>query len=173
MFDSGETRTMIDRTSRYMLLKYFSDGCTAIYLSQRFLMGGGEGGETRDKKRLRLFSRHLRESHRYRMGHWYIGRVSIVTKSAGTHRTYQWRVNVRKRIELPAVRRGDPKVKRAAKHFHFPAGFRTTTRRRSELRHSLVSPVKSEVELIRFVPRPGIWESNLLDFALRDWPFWR
>lgn len=42
-------------------------------------------GETQDKKRLRLFSRHLRESHRYRMGHWYMGHVSIVTKSAGTH----------------------------------------------------------------------------------------
>lgn len=85
-----ETRTMIDRISRYTLLKYFSDGCIAIYLSHRFSV---ERRRTRDKKRLQLFSRHLRESHRYCMGHWYIGRVSIVTKSVGTHRTYQWRVN--------------------------------------------------------------------------------
>lgn len=89
MFDSNETRTMIDRTSRYTLLKYFSDGCTAIYLSHRFSARGGYG----IKKRLQLFSHHLCESHRYCMGHWYIGRVSIVTKSAGTRRTYQWRVS--------------------------------------------------------------------------------
>lgn len=58
-----------------------------------------------------------------------------------------------KEIGLPAVR-SDSKVKRAAKHFHFPAGF-TTTRTRG-LQRSLVSPVKSKAELIRFVPQSGI-----------------
>jgi len=34
---------MIDRTSRYTLLKYFSDSYTAIYLSHRFSVRGEYG----------------------------------------------------------------------------------------------------------------------------------
>lgn len=107
---------MIDRTSRYTLLKYFSDGCTAIYLSHRFSSGQREGGGrarkggrgTRDKKRLRLISRHLRESHPVLHGSpVYIGRVSIVTKSAGTTPGRTNDELTGKRIGLPAVRPGD------------------------------------------------------------------
>lgn len=91
MFDLGETWTMIDRTSCYTLLKYFSDSCTTIYLSHRFPVGRGH--EIKNVSSFSLITLHLRESHRYCTGHWYIGRMSIVTKSTSIHRTYQWRVS--------------------------------------------------------------------------------